>query len=109
MAKTAITVRNKNQNPQDEYNKAHGLLATATTPNQDLQDVPATNDDSFGRTECNKEDDNNKESLDNTTKTDPLSTFATKVNKLSTLSTSKTDPLPSFAPKKVLPNISKNA
>jgi len=109
MVRTAITVRNSNQNPQDEYNKAHGLLATATTPNQDLQDVPATNDDSLGRKECNNGDENNKESPVSRTKPNPLSTVMTKINKTSTLSASETNPLPSFAPKKVLPDMSKNA
>ena len=85
MVRTATTVWNSGQNPQDEYNKAHGLLATATTPNQDLQDVPATNDDSLGRTECNNGDDNNKGSPVSRIEPDPI-------NKTSTLSASETDP-----------------
>ena len=107
MVRTAITVWNSGQKPQDEYNKAHGLLATATTTNQDLQDVLATNNDSLGRKECNNGDENNKESPVSRTEPNPLSTVTTKINKTSTLSVSETNPLPSFAPKMVLPNMSK--
>jgi len=72
-------------------------------PDADSQDNSKEKNDSVGRTECDDQNENNKQ-----TETDPLSNLATELNKASQPSSSETDPLSTFNAKQVLVDTSQN-
>lgn len=88
----ARNLRRSGQKPQD---KEH--------PDADSQDNSKEKNDSVGRTECDDQNKNNKQ-----TETDPLSNLATELNKASQPPSSETDPLSTFNAEQVLVDVSQN-